>query len=627
MKFILCILLTLCLICNVSALQVNEGVIFQTENTQCNYHIATTLNCDDITVYPTSLNINGDNITTYPSTGWINMSMENLVNTTHIYFSNNATISNTTIVRGFGDFLISRGNIYTLYYQSNGTAYQHNISTDVTDTEIVFSSIPAGSWYITWSGYAPPILYTPSNESSIYSTYPPLTQDITLDWQFTGAPQYRVITSTNEYFTVIYSDTWVSTSESTQSFIVGNEYWWKVYSYDGTTYSNSSDVFNFNLTGNSTLSGSAIEGVVYADINGVNTPLSSAEVTIWNTTWSDSAITGSNGYYLFTGVADGEVYNVQAKKDLYLDSSIALVTAASDPITQNFYLLPDRTSEEWRHYVKFIVWGPAGYYEGVTITVYKGSDVTALYTAETSNDGAVTFIMDRQQQYRVTAINATLGINKEMIVYPKDEKYLFFIASTGSWSKYDEPIGDIIGINVSTEIINSTHAYVNVSYTDTMSETTAATVYLNQSNCSDPYNQTVISSQSGYTNNWTHSFIVDDYVGESYYIHVVAIHTTYGTIDQTYAVQFDDEVQFDGIPQQAWLYISILIMMFTGGMFAASSAQEGAMIVCVEGWMFLFFGWFSSIDNNGIIGVGLGVATTVAIIANINKYSKKEGHE
>ncbi|MCK5138231.1 MAG: hypothetical protein KAQ85_00175 [Thermodesulfovibrionia bacterium] len=467
----------------------------------------------------------------------------------------------------------------------------------------------------------------PANESIIYTTYPPLTYDVEFTWQDVAAPQYKLMVGEDENFNVLAVNTHVGTDNSVQSLLVNKQYWWKVYSYDGIYYSDSSAVYNFNLTGNSTLTGSAIEGVIYADINGVNTALSGAEVTIWNETWTDSAITGSNGYYLFTDVADGEVYNVQAKKDLYLDSSVALVNATTDPITQDFFLLPDRTSEEWRHYVKFVVWGPSGYYEGVTVTVYENSDVTALYTAETGNDGATTFIMDRQQKYRVTFIDIVQGIDREMVLYPKDDKYLIFVASTGSWSTYDEPVDDVIGIDVSTEIINSTHSYVNVSYTDTLSETTAAIVYLNQSNRSDPYNQTVIDSQPGYTNNWTHSFIVSDYEGESYYIHVVATHTTYGTIDQTYAVQFDDDIGLPGIPDKMWLYVAILIMMFTAGMFGASTATEGAAIICVEGWVFLFFGWFSSIDNNGIIAVGLGAATTIAIFANINKYSKKEGHE
>ena len=471
-------------------------------------------------------------------------------------------------------------------------------------------------------------LFNPINNSTIYTTYPPLIYDVTFDWQDVGSPQYRLMVAEDVNFNVMAVDIHISTNSSIRPLAVNKQYWWKVYSYDGTTYSNSSEVYDFNLTGNSSLTGSAIEGVVYGDIDGTNTVLSGAEVNIWNTTWSDSTVTGSNGYYLFTGVVSGQVYNVQAKKDLYLDSSIALVTATANPVTHNFFLLPDRTSEEWRHYVRFVIWGVSGYYNNIEVKVYENSDITALYTATTGSDGSVTFILDRQQAYRVTFINASQGINREMNnLYPKEEEYLIFIASADPWTIYDEPIDDIVGIGVTTEIINSTHAYVNVSYTDTMTETTAATVDLNQSNSSDAYNQTVIDSQSGFTNNWTHGFIVSNYKGSSYYVNVLATHTTYGAIDQTYAVQFEDDIVIDGIPTKAWLYISLLVMMFTGAMFAGPSKEGGAMIVCIEAWAFLMFGWFASIDHDGIMTVCIAVATVVAIIANINKFNRKEGFE
>lgn len=474
---------------------------------------------------------------------------------------------------------------------------------------------------------APPNLTAPSNTSTVYITYPPLTYNIDFSWQDVAVQQYKLMVAEDVNFNVIAINEHVGINNSVQSLLVNKQYWWKVYSYDGTTYSNSSAVYNFNLTGNSTLTGSAIEGVCYSDIDGTYAALPGTEVSIWNETWTDTAITGSNGYYLFTGVADGEVYNVHAKKDLYLDSSVALVNATTDPITQNFYLLPDRTSEEWRHYVKFVVWGPAGYYEGVTVTVYENSDVTALYTTETGNDGAATFIMDRQQEYRVTFIDATQGINREMVLFPKDEKYLIFVASTGTWTEHEDPQSEIIDIEVSTEEINSTHAYINISYVDSLAETSSWTLYLNQSNISTPHTQDTLQSASDTTSNWTHSFVVSEYKGQSYWINVRGIHTTYGNINEQFSVIFEDEIGIPGIPAKVWLYVAILVMMFTGGMFGASTAPQGAMIICVEGWVFLFFGWFASVDNNGIIAVGLGFATVVSIIANINQYSKKEGHE
>jgi len=211
-----------------------------------------------------------------------------------------------------------------------------------------------------------------------------------------------------------------------------------------------------------------------------------------------------------------------------------------------------------------------------------------------------------------------------MVLYPVEISYLVYISSTSSWDEYSTPLSDAIGIGATTAIINSTAAYVNVTYTDILQQTTAATVYLNQTNNSDPYNQTVISSQDGFSNNWTHSFIVTNYTGESYYVHVVAAHDTYGTIDKTYAVSFNDDIIFDGIPSKFFLYMSIFIMLFTGAMFGAQSVGQGSMIVCVEGWVFLAFGWFNSIDS-GLIMVGLGFATVFSLIYLINQKTKKEG--
>ena len=479
---------------------------------------------------------------------------------------------------------------------------------------------------------APPNLTSPTNSSTTYTTYPPLTSDVTFTWQHTNAPQYRIITATDSNFNVLFSDIWISTNTSTQSLVVNDEYWWRVYAYDGATYSSSSDIYSFNLTGNSTLSGSAIEGVVYADINGVYTALSSAEVVIWNATWSDSAITGSNGYYVFEGLASGQVYSVQAKKDLYIDSSVSLVTAGADPITNNFYLLPDRTSEEWRHYVKFTVqniWGTK--YPNVDVTVYENDDVTALYTATTGSDGAATFILNRQQEYRITFINSTLGISETRTLYPKDTHYYIIVSSTlGSWDTYTVPISDAIDFTISKNEINSTHAYINVSYNDSLAETTDLKVYLNQTNESDYFNQSVISVwNAGATSSGSHIFIVEDYAGESYIVHLLVTHTTYGTIDSTYSVSFKDDIatNFPGIPPSAFLYSSIFILMFTGGIFVHRDVERGMLIVCIMFFVFYGLGAFNTLPSNitdSMLAGGI-LAFILSIIANLNKGNKDEG--
>jgi hypothetical protein len=477
----------------------------------------------------------------------------------------------------------------------------------------------------------PTNLTSPSNTSTIYTTYPPLTYNTVFTWQNTGAPSYRLVVAEDANFNIIKVDTTIGTSTSTHSLVVNEQYFWKVYSYDGSIFSDSSDIYSFNLTGNSTLTGSAIEGSIYHNADGY-TLISGAEVIIWNATWSDSAITGSNGYYVFEGLTSGQVYSLQAKADRYLDSSVAVITAGTDPITKNFYLLDDLTDTEWWHYVKFTVqtiWGTK--YPGVTTTVYEGSSVTPYSIGSTGSDGSITFHLNQNVQYRITFINSTAGISETRTLYPKDSHYYVIISSVlDSWDTYTVPISDAINFTISKSEINATHAYINVSYNDSLAETTDLKVYLNQTSDSDYFNQTNLDTwNGGAISSGSHSFIVSNYVGQSYLIHLVATHTTYGVIDSTYSIGFKGEIadKFPGIPASVWLYGSVFILLFTGGIFVNSNVEKGMLIVCIMFFIFYGLGAFGSLPSNvqysmlagGILGF------IVSLIANLNKSNRDEG--
>ena len=295
----------------------------------------------------------------------------------------------------------------------------------------------------------PTNLTSPANTSTIYMTYPPLTYDTTFTWQNTGAPSYRLVVAEDANFNIIKVDTTIGTSTSTHSLVVNEQYFWKVYSYDGSIFSDSSDIYSFNLTGNSTLTGSAIEGSVYHNADGY-TLITGAEVIIWNATWSDSAVTGSNGYYVFTDLTAGQVYSLQAKADRYLDSSIAIITADTDPITKNFYLLDDLTDTEWWWYVSFILQSLNGTrYSDVVTTVYIGDAVTPYATGITGDDGAVVFHLDKHVKYRITFIDAAQGISETRTLYPLSNQYYIYIDGSLTF----EPG------NVSTELTNYTTNY------------------------------------------------------------------------------------------------------------------------------------------------------------------------
>lgn len=419
--------------------------------------------------------------------------------------------------------------------------------------------------------------------------------------------------------------------------------------WSNTTTSNAFGYYQFNLSGlvngtytvNATLSGydnsseysitvtkneSTVQNIVlptnyYLTVTAKDST-TSAVLSIFTANVNGESISTTNGsavfslsYGLYSASVSADNYYPGAYSNVLMNKNRSVEVSMSPVVTD--YYNPE-------HNVKFTVWGLAGYYEDVDVSVYKYGESDTTFTAVTGTDGSVTFNMNETQRYTITFISSSQGINEEVTLYPVELSYLVFISSTSSWDEYSTPINEAIDIDVTTEIINSTAAYVNVSYNDTLQHTTAAIVYLNQTNNSDPYNQTVISSQDGFSNNWTHSFIVTNYTGESYYIHVVATHDTYGTIDKTYAVSFNDDIIFDGIPSKFFLYMSIFIMLFTGAMFGAQSVGQGSMIVCVEGWVFLAFGWFNSIDS-GLIMTGLAFATVFSLIYLINQKQKKEG--
>lgn len=142
--FTLLILLLCCF--PVSAVEVGSGVIFQTPTTNATFHIATSFNCTKISVYSDALNINTGNIAASNATQEVNISFENLNDTTQgINFTSNATIDILTITNGFANFLVINNFYYTVSTQSEENTLQKFIATNGF---ITFVIIPAGSYII-----------------------------------------------------------------------------------------------------------------------------------------------------------------------------------------------------------------------------------------------------------------------------------------------------------------------------------------------------------------------------------------------------------------------------------------------------------------------------------------------
>jgi hypothetical protein len=325
------------------------------------------------------------------------------------------------------------------------------------------------------------------------------------------------------------------------------------------------------------------------------------------------------GLYTFSVSADGYYSN---SEDILVGSTKTETIRLTQ--TDSVYYTP--------HYVKFTVqniWGTK--YSGVDVSVYEGSGTTTTFTGTTGSDGSATFRLYETTQYRITFINSTAGISETRTLYPVDDHYYIIVSSTlGSWDTYTVPISDAIDFTISKNTINSTHAYINVSYNDSLAETTDLKVYLNQTNESDYFNQTNLDTwNAGANSSGSYSFIVENYAGQSYIIRLLTEHTTYSTIDSTYSVSFKDDIatKFPGIPPSAFLYSSIFILLFTGGIFVKSNVEKGMLVICVMFFIFYGLGSFNTLPSNvqqSMLAGGI-LAFILSIIANLNKSNREEG--
>ena len=470
---------------------------------------------------------------------------------------------------------------------------------------------------------APPDLQTPTNASTHTYPFPPLLHDLTFTWQDTNAPAYKFQIARDEDFNII-AESGTTTGNVTIKSLTADNYWWRVYAYetDTGTYSNVSNTWIFTINETVVSDGTAIDGVVYEITTAGSVAVEGALVNIWNSSWSGSMLVGQNGYYYFDGLHNS-TYSLRATKTGYTDSAIELVTAVYDETTTRNILLQSTSGAGQQyvdHYVKFTVKSLFGaLYGGVDVNVYLVDAVIPQYTATTGNDGSVAFELNENQQYRLTFISASQGINEERTLYPVENAYNVYVIAN-IFATGGNIISDDISISIETATAGA-NAYINVTYTDNKTETTALYFYLNQTNIHDSQNQTLIASSGEIHATGFYSFTVTDYTGEAYLIHVHATHDTYGDIKESYSVRFEgllDSFGWDGI----WVLIALGCITFTAFMFGAKNATQGSFVICVEAWFFIAMGMFG--DYNTIwFKAGVVMATVVSFLANMEKHDSE----
>lgn len=540
------------------------------------------------------------------------------------------------------NYQVSNNSIFTDLLYDTYTTNTYSGAVWIPANSQMFFRVKSNDTYNS-SAWSPVVsirdltLSSPANQSQIYHNYPPLISSVTFAWSATNSSvvHHNLIIARDANFNLIESDTTFQGLSKTLSLSAGS-FWWKVRPYyTGTgTYGLYTPAWNFTLTANYTAgSGTAIHGTIYELLDGVQTPLSGVTVNIQHSAgnWSSGMTTGTNGYYLFTGLSNDTTYYIYATKKDYQNSATEYVTTVGGTwVTRNIFMKP--TEPTWfeadTHYVKFkarwlyCIWDCD--IAGATIDAYNYGEVVAYKTAITDSTGSVSFLLFKTQRYRVTVTHATAGISQEMTIYPKDTEYIFLIKNTDTpWTEPPVQEKDAINISLSKATLNSTHATITVNYTDALSDTTNLTIYVNQSNGTSTENVIASWNNAGAGN---HTFTISNYSGQQYKVHIIAAHTTYGTIDRTYAVLFEKSaVGIQTIPATLWLWFAIGMMFFVAAMFTGSTAEIGAVLVCAIGWIFFSLGMFSSL-NTIQFGIALTVATIISVMAYIRKSQDRGGY-
>jgi len=475
--------------------------------------------------------------------------------------------------------------------------------------------------------------YTPANNTTINSTFPPLLDDITFTWA-QQCSSYQFVLAQDNLFNLVVADEHVAFGQNytTVSLLEGN-YYWRVRTYNSSSgeYGNWTNTSQFTL--NKTAVGSdgstGIHGCVYTGTD-TKTVISGAYVTIWNDTWTSGMITGSNGYFLFTGLDNTSTYSLQAVKDGYEESVVELVTPAlGEWVVKNIYLQPCTSSLECfynSHFVRLTYYDSywsANPVQGLTVKVYEGTSADVKYQSTTDHTGSVVFLLVKNQEYTITFTGD--GVSDSYTITPSEDNYQFYgSGEVGEWDEDEHDIIEDINISVWTSTINATHAKIYIHYDDSIDETASVTVYLNQTNTSDYRNQTMLDSYTSDQSNFTWTPTVSDYRGKSYHIRLDVNHGEFGEFMRDYGVRFKGMLVDLGWSEPVYLLFAIGLMLFVGAIFTATSVGVGSMVVVMLGWIFYFIGWLNYIPSSKML-IGLIFATVVALAANMAIKTQREG--
>lgn len=482
---------------------------------------------------------------------------------------------------------------FTYNFNTVGTFIVEGTATNTTESSTIF-------WTIT----LPLSLTSPANASTINYDYPPIQTPVAHTWGSAGYPYYNIRISTDPNFNYLVVDAYTSAMSYTTSLSPG-KYYWKVRDYNTDTMTGTwSATREYTITSNSSATGVGIQGVVYEMVGGVQTPISGATVYLYNNTLSSSVTTGSNGYYIFTGLANSTTYNIYVSKQGYETTAIFPVTTGINDIQTKDILMKIYISPYVPNFVfeKFIVRGLFDNpFPGVTVNVYKGSEINPSFTGTTDSLGQVVFQLVKDQYYRVTFSGGGLSNTITKYIYAKEESYLLTVITgfpTGGNRSAD------ISINLTSTVFNATYNNLSLAYADSKNSTSIINFYATN----------ITTGENCFKNSTSQATTISCTVLASgtYRFGFNATSSIYGLFQEDRVINFAaGNSASPMIPTKVTATLmhwgSVMLIVLTASLFSVRSVKFGALVVPGLALVVWAFGWLQAPILLLSVAMALGV--------------------
>lgn len=354
--------------------------------------------------------------------------------------------------------------------------------------------------------------------------------------------------------------------------------YWANVSVSGYRYNNASVTTGSYVTHDKHLDPVLSLSVTARDVD-TNVLIQSYSATLNTTTQS----TNTSATLVFNNLSYG-VYELTVTSDTYYPTQMQLFVDSN--ITQTVYLQRDITAglEYPAHYVaiKVVNWFGKPL-SNVNVTVMNGSTGVIRFSG---GDGVAGFKLIQDVYYNLTlTYNGDIQRLSLMPVYT--EYTIFFTPSDQVPPQDTKNWYDFVDFNISTQEINSTHAYINLTYVDILSASSNLYIFVNDSDDVNLINSSV-----------NLSVIVNQSQGASFFVGFTCDYTGYDTLSVKKVVIFPWNLGEDSaISEYTREMAAIAFLILLGAVFGTLTVPHGGLILPIFALILNWVGWFTIVND------------------------------